>query len=247
MFSYYGAKTRIIQHYEAPLHSTVIEPFAGSARYALKYWERDVRLYDLSDHVIQVWEYLIQASENDILSLPDVPSKVSLDGYTQLSEAERYLIGFHLCRGKAKPRKVGHGQNSWDRDKIRIAGELYKIRHWKIQKACFCSIPNIEATWFVDAPYQQTMAGPNKSDRYSHWAVDYELLAFWCESRKGQVIVCEGDGADWLPFNLLTKSHSNTNNRQTKEVGEYVWTSSRPAYLDRLRSELNRPIMESCK
>ena len=46
MWSYYGAKTNIIDHYPPPKFDKIIEPFAGSARYALKYYDRDIILVD---------------------------------------------------------------------------------------------------------------------------------------------------------------------------------------------------------
>lgn len=223
MFSYYGSKSKIIDLYPPPVCDKIIEPFAGSARYALKYWERDVLLCDLSNFVVDVWEYLIEASVTDVMGLPDVPSKVHLDAYKTLSAAERYLIGFHLCRGKAKPRKTGHGQNSWSRDKERIAKDLYKIRHWKIEQKSFTEIPNVRATWFVDPPYQSVQSRPGNSDRYPHWQVDYAALGRFILSRKGQVIACEGSGAEYLPFELLTTVNTNTNNSFVKRSVERIF------------------------
>lgn len=225
MFSYLGSKSKIIHLYPEPMHDVIIEPFAGSARYALLNWAMDVRLYDLSEYVVEVWRYLIQASTRDVISLPDVPSKTHLDDYKSLSTAERYLIGFHLCRGKAKPRKVGHGQNSWARDKVRIAENLYKIRHWTIEQKSFVEIPNQTATWFIDPPYKNTQERPGNSDRYPHGGLDYEGLARWINSRAGQVIVCEGEGADYLPFELLTTVNTNTNNRIVKKNAEMYYVN----------------------
>lgn len=222
MFSYYGSKSKIIHLYPEPEHKLIIEPFAGSARYALEYFDREVQLYDLSDYVVDVWKYLIQASEKDILSLPDVPSKTHLDNYKFLSTAERYLIGFHLCRGKAKPRKVGHGQNGWARDKHRIAENLYKIRHWTIEKNTYLNISNQTATWFIDPPYRSVQIREGNSDRYQH-RPHYPELAEWTKTRWGQVIVCEGEGADYLPFELLTTTNANTNNRIVKKNQELMY------------------------
>lgn len=224
MFSYYGSKSKIAHLYPAPKHSKIIEPFAGSARYSLLHFEKDVVLYDVSDYVIEVWNYLLQASEKDILSLPDVPSKTHLDAYTSLSTAERYLIGFHLCRGKAKPRKTGHGQNGWNRDKIRIAGDLHKIRHWKILRRTYATIPNEIATWYVDPPYEMVQTRIGNGDRYPHGNLNYEHLGDWCKERSGQVIVCEGAGANWLPFELLKEVNTNTNNKSVKKNEERIWT-----------------------
>lgn len=223
MFSYLGSKSKIVGLYPAPIHSTIIEPFAGSARYALKYFDREVKLFDLSEYVVEVWKYLIQASRKDILSLPDVPSKVHLDNYKQLSQAERYLIGFHLCRGKAKPRKVGHGQNSWMNDRERIAASVDRIRHWKIEQKSFTEIPNQRATYFIDPPYKNTQERTGNSDRYPHGGLDYHELGRWIETREGQVIACEGEGADYLPFSVLTTTNANTNNRIVKKTTELIY------------------------
>lgn len=224
MFSYYGSKSKLVKLYPAPEHEILVEPFAGSARYALEYWTRDVKLYDLSDYVVKVWQYLFEASEKDVLSLPNVDSKINLDDYTQLSEAERYLIGFHLCRGKAKPRKVGHGQNSWNKDKYRIAENLFKIKHWTIEQKSYTEIPNQEATWFIDPPYKNTQERKGNTDRYQHGGLDYTELAKWIKGRKGQVIACEGEGADYLPFEFLKETTANTNNTSTKHYNEYIYT-----------------------
>lgn len=56
MWSYYGSKSKIVSKYPSPIHSTIIEPFAGSARYSLKYWENDVILYDKYDVIIRLWK-----------------------------------------------------------------------------------------------------------------------------------------------------------------------------------------------
>lgn len=53
-----------------------------------------------------------------------------------------------------------------------------------------------QATWFVDPPYQ--VAGVRY--RYNSTRIDFAALGDWCRSLDGQVIVCENDGADWLPF-----------------------------------------------
>lgn len=224
MFSYYGSKSKLVKLYPEPVNSVIIEPFAGSARYSLEYWERGVMLYDVSHYVVTVWQYLIQASERDILSLPDVPSKVDLNDYKQLSDAERYLIGFNLCRGKAKPRHVGHGQNSWNKDKIRIANNLYKIRHWTIEQKSYTDIPNYVATWFIDPPYKNTQERKGNTDRYPHGGLDYTALAYWIKCRAGQVIACEGEGADYLPFEFLKETTANTNTKSTKRLNEYIYT-----------------------
>lgn len=46
MFSYYGSKSKIIRYYSEPKHDIIIEPFAGSAQYAFKYWDKQVTLIE---------------------------------------------------------------------------------------------------------------------------------------------------------------------------------------------------------
>lgn len=221
MFSYYGAKTKIIDKYPAPLHDAIVEPFAGSARYALKYWEHDVYLYDLSEYVVTVWQYLINASRKDILGLPDVPSKVSLDSYN-LTDGEKYLIGYCLCRGKSKPRMIGHGFNSWAKDRDRIADNIYKVKHWKVSRRSFgdVALTDVMATWFIDPPYQE--AQQKTTDKYLHWQIDYPQLADFIKTRRGQVIACEGSRVDYLPFEFLCLTGSTSN----RTCFEYIYTQN---------------------
>ena len=58
--------------------------------------------------------------------------------------------------------------------------------------------------------------------RYVHSAkdIDFNNLADWCKSRTGQVIVCEGANADWLPFKPL--SAQRTNKKMSNEV---IWSN----------------------
>ncbi len=227
MFSYYGSKSKIVKFYPEPQYDTIIEPFAGSARYSLKYWDRNVLLMDTSPYVSVVWKYLIAASEKDILRLPIVESKVSLDTIKSLSVAERYLIGFYLCRGKAKPRTVGHGQNSWvPATRRAIANDLYKIRHWNFVNLSYETLSYTgRATYFVDPPYKSVQERAGNSDRYPEWQVNYPHLADWCSERDGQVIVCETSGATWLPFRELVEVNANTNGKSVKKNKEMIWTN----------------------
>jgi hypothetical protein len=56
-------------------------------------------------------------------------------------------------------------------------------------------MPDIEATWFVDPPYNN-----RAGSYYIENSIDYVALGTWCHERRGQAIVCENEGADWLPF-----------------------------------------------
>ena len=81
-----------------------------------------------------------------------------------------------------------------------IAAQVGRIRHWRIIHGSYeaAALPHV-ATWFVDPPYQ--VAGSHY--RYGSKQIDYSALGAWCRARDGQVIVCEGGGADWLPFQTI--------------------------------------------
>jgi hypothetical protein len=63
--------------------------------------------------------------------------------------------------------------------------------------------------------------------------VDYEALANWCRERRGQKIVCEPEGAAWLPFQHLRLARNSIGH----ETAEVIWTES-PAYDAELGVEL---------
>jgi len=193
MFSYYGSKSKIAHLYPKPNCHKIIEPFCGSARYALRYWDKEVLLVDKWHKIVKVWEYLQEASPQDILKLPILQYKDSLDNY-ELCDAERWFLGFLIARGSRRPNVVAQKFNNMKADLVRISKSLYKIKHWVIKEGSYEDIVNEEATWFIDPPY--FIGG----EQYSIPQPDYAHLAGWCQSRKGQVIVCENTKAGWLPF-----------------------------------------------
>lgn len=206
-FSYLGSKSKLAEQYPKPSNDIIIEPFCGSAAYSLLHYQKDVRLSDINPSVITAWEYLLNASSKDILSLPILKPKEHIQGYN-LSEGERALIGFNLCRGKSQPRKTGHGFNSWtEKRRQYIAENLHKIKHWKIQLMDYSEIPNEIATYFIDPPYEKVQQ--TTSEKYSHWRIDYSKLKDWCLSRRGEIIVCENADAEWLPFKYFRASGAN--------------------------------------
>lgn len=69
MWSYYGSKSKVINLYPPPKFGKVIEPFAGSARYALKYFDRDVLLVDKHDAIVKIWKWLQVCSKDGVFSI----------------------------------------------------------------------------------------------------------------------------------------------------------------------------------
>lgn len=213
-FPYYGSKWRLAPKYPAPLYDTIIEPFAGSAQYATLYPDRKVVLCDLSEYVCGVWEYLIKATEADILRLPSVA--YCIDDFPQLCQEEKWLIGFWFNQMSTTPKRnmVKHarisletndrkylGNNYWcERNKIMLAYQSQFIKHWQIYNCSFERLSNPYATWFIDPPYLNI----RQSKEYRNACVEHLQLHGWALSRMGETIICESVGAWWLPFRPLT-------------------------------------------
>jgi len=70
-------------------------------------------LLDKNQDVADVWHYLLAASKNDILSLPDVSVGDDIRNITTLSSAERKLIGFHINPGSTAPRNFVMKASRW--------------------------------------------------------------------------------------------------------------------------------------
>lgn len=225
-FSYYGGKWRnAVKLYPTAEHDVVVEPFAGSAGYAIRNWQKQVVLCDIDPVVAAVWRYLIRVPAAEILSIPDIGPDDSVDDLPICQEA-RYLVGFWLNRGSSRPKKRpskwmrdGNRPGSFWGDRVRqtIARQVDLIRHWKVYCCSYEICPAFgPATWFIDPPYQ--VAGQH----YRHGAagLDYTSLGQWCRNRSGQVIVCENQGADWLPFAPLADVKTTRGGRSN----EVYWT-----------------------
>jgi site-specific DNA-adenine methylase len=223
MFSYYGSKSQIVDYYPRPKYWKIIEPFAGSARYSLKWFENDVLLVDKYEVVVRIWKWLQKCSVNDIMSLPKLSKGMDLR-HSDLSEDEMLFLG--MCAGisSTTPRFKISGfageQNGRKNRFKRIADQLYKIRHWEIRLDSYENLENETATWFIDPPYQ--FGG----HAYKENKIDFSYLAEWCKERNGQVLVCENSKADWMDFKPMV-DFRGANNKFSTEV---IWSNIKTSY-----------------
>ena len=218
MWSYYGRKTKVIDYYPHPIHDKIIEPFAGTAVYSLynNNWEKDITLLDKYDIVIKTWHYLQNTTREQILSLPEMNYKDKIDDHEYLSQEEKWLIGFNINGGSTQPKKTTMKFNVWNRVKLQIADNLYKIKHWDIREGDYHDLDNVEATWFIDPPYQHG----GKYYRHGTKNLDFQELGEWSTSRNGQIIICENTKADWLDFKPLKKMKGSLHT-----TIEAIWTN----------------------
>lgn len=218
MFSYYGSKSKLVGCYPYPKYDKIIEPFAGSARYSLKHFEKEVLLVDKYEIIIKIWKWLQKASERDIMNLPEPEYKEDIRNYN-LSEDERNLLSFLVARGVSSPQYIVQQFSDIKSAKKQIAQQLFKIRHWEIKHGDYRNIPNEESTWFIDPPYQ--FGG----EHYKINNIEYQPLATWCKERMGQVIVCENSKASWLPFRQMAALNGAYGTTQ-----EVIWSNQQTVY-----------------
>lgn len=224
MFSYYGSKSKVVNYYPPPKFNKIIEPFAGSARYSLKYWQNNVTIVDKYKVIIDVWKYLQSASKNDILGLPKLQKGDDLNNFN-LTQPEKDFLGFLICAGVSQPvKKVasfeGIGINRGMIEKT--ANNLHKIKHWIIKQGDYEDLENEEATWFIDPPYQ--FGGEHYKESSKN--LNFKDLAEWCKSRNGQIIVCENTKATWMDFKPM-KQIQGAGNTDTTEA---IWSNYRTNY-----------------
>jgi hypothetical protein len=229
-WNYFGGKWRSARSYPAPQFGTVIEPFAGAAGYSLHHHQRAIVLVEKYHVVAEVWRFLTSAKPTEVLRIPIVEAVDDLPRW--VCSGARWLVGFALnfatsapratlSSGLRKLRSRGHRLAGWtDERRALVAMQLEAVKHWRVIEGDYSQAPEMVATHFIDAPYQGR-AGMN----YVHGspALNYDRLAAFATSRRGQTIVCEGLGAKWLPFSIHRPSKAGPARAVSHEV---IWTGS---------------------
>lgn len=228
---YYGGKHRAAPLYDPPRHRLIVEPFAGAAGYSCQHYRNDVLLIDANPDVVATWEWLIGATRNDVMALPPRLEYGQPVADLGLPAGAELLLRWWCNDGAASPcrsasRWAAMPGKGWHRGiRARIARDVEQIKHWRMMPGTYRDAPDVDARWFIDPPYQGR-AG-------SHYpagsaAIDYADLADWCRSRRGDVTVCEGPAADWLPFAPFATIRANPSQTGGKRSREVVWRNFEP-------------------
>jgi len=238
LFSYFGSKVRIAKRYPAPVYPTIVEPFAGAAGYSCLHFHKQVRLWEVNPTIHGAINYIIQSDPEAIRSLPLLGNADSIDDL-RIEQEAKWLIGLWSATAAAHPgkclykwaREGGNKSGYWSaKCRRRLAVTAAKIKHWEVHLGSYTDIPVDEigpATWFVDPPYQDA----GRHYPFGSSLIDYTKLGEWCRALPGQVIVCENEGADWLPFRpLCSFSGAAKAGKSRRITTEAVWMQNGNEY-----------------
>lgn len=228
LFSYFGGKWKHVPRYPKPEHETIVEPFAGAAGYSTAYYRRKIVLCEKSPRIAALWKYLVKVKPEEVLRLPLLRAGEKVSDIPGLNDEARTLLGLRIGQGSQAPRDTASpwGADNWNEAaRATLALQVELIRHWRIIEGDYTKAPNVNATWFIDPPYQV------EGFRYtaSGNAIDFPKLGEWCRARKGLVMVCENEGADWLPFvpffemSGATRKVDEQGKKTAKKSVEVLW------------------------
>jgi site-specific DNA-adenine methylase len=233
MFYFYGGKRRLARFYPVPRYATVVEPFAGSAAYGVRHLipvkgKRTVDkliLVEKDRRVYETWTALLDMTVDDLLSYP-------------IPEAGDRTSDFLLMTSACSNRIARTTEMTVTTRMPDVLRRMFKqmaevLPHVKgrveIILGDYTDAPNIEATWFIDPPYhvegRPQSRGMGYADGCDSYSLDYDALAGWCKRRKGQKIVCEQKGAEWLEFKHLRLARNSIGNK----AAEVYWAD--PAHV----------------
>jgi 16S rRNA G966 N2-methylase RsmD len=214
VFHYFGRKARAAKTYPAPDYPLIIEPFAGSMAYSLTHRPAQAIGIERDENTHALWHRLASMTAEEIRNYPPpVVGERSTDRYV-ITTAQGNGAALSNYR-TVTPFMVEHFEKQ----------RTMTLRHHAYARTVLYSLgdyrqaPDVECTWFIDPPYQGVKGG------YRHHQIDYAELAEWCMTRRGQVIVCEGNTATWLPFeHHVTFRGMPSFGKTARPVAEHVLT-----------------------
>ena len=232
LFKWFGSKWLSSRLLPVPEHETLFEPFAGSAGYSLRHYERTVTLCERDPHLFALWTWLIQeATERAIREIPLDLKEGSDIREVGLSKGQELLLKTWQRTNNVGDcwtiSPWGNKPGQWTANtRSRVASEFHAIKHWKVERDAFQVLGRTEvATWLIDPPYRFNY-------QYRGSPLDYVTLAKSVLDLHGQVIVCEaacqktGALPTWLPFTFfgsrITSRRKSNNNHHSNEL---IWTN----------------------
>lgn len=196
---------------------------------------------DLDEKTHAIWQFLTSPLASDLASV--IPASVPVGQKVSeltlwddvlashvvpdvVSQGMLYLLQAEANHGTQGARGIHDqvtsiGANCWPRLKRKLEWVIPHVKSFKVTMLDYRELPDVEATWFVDPPYNN----PAGMRYRTSGGIDYRELGEWCKSRRGQVIVCENAGADWLDFQPLIERQGIKSSYQKSTAMEVIWTN----------------------
>lgn len=227
LFKWFGSKWLSSRLLPAPLHSTVVEPYAGGAGYALRHAEKRVVLWDDDPNLQILWPWLIQAKESDIREIPiNVPEETDIRTLG-LSLGQAMLMKHwqrtNNCGDCWTVSPWGNKPGQWTANtRARVASEVESIAHWEFAKPDWT---HENTTYLIDPPYLYNYRYRTGLKPFSHTTLANNVSSIPTSS---QVIVCEAicpktqSVPNYLPFTFfgerITSRRKANENHHSKEL-----------------------------
>ena len=229
LFKWFGSKWLSSRLLPEPRHDVIVEPFAGGAGYSLRHAEKCVHIAETDPHISKLWKWLLKgATQAKILEIPrgvkegtDIRTLGLSDGQALLLKSWQRTNNVGDC-WTISP--WGNKPGQWTANtRARVAEEVHAVKHWTFIEggATAAFALTLEATWFVDPPYQFNYS-------YRSVPLDYSKLSSSVRRLRGQVMVCEaicpktGNVPKYLPFKFwgerITSRRKVTENHHSKEL-----------------------------
>jgi hypothetical protein len=183
-----------------------------------------VILVEKDPRVCEIWERLLDMDEDDLLNYPIPKAGERTSDFLLMTSAcsNRIARTKEMIVTKRMPVVL-------KRMFKQIAAVLPHVKgRIEIIEGNYTKAPNIAATWFIDPPYhvngRPQQRGMGYAEECNSASLDYAKLAEWCRKRKGQKIVCEQKGAEWLPFEHLRLARNSIGNN----AAEVAWVDPIP-------------------
>ena len=236
LFKWFGSKWLSARTLPPPLHDQIIEPFAGSAGYALRHARRQVLVCETDPHIKSLWSWLVgEATEDAIRAIPvGVPEGADIRTLGLSAGQALLLKTWQRTNNVGDCWTIspwGNKPGQWTANtRARVASEFGEIAHWRVGRGDgrdeLAAAHTAETTWFVDPPYQHNYS-------YRQAPLDYARLAALVLTQSGQRIACEaicpktGTRPDWLPFadfgSRITSRRKAENHHHSHEL---IWMSA---------------------
>src|SRR5258708_32739383 len=104
-FYYFGGKWMQARRYPKPEYPLIIEPFAGSAGYATRYYYKKLLLFEKDPLIAGLWKWLIKVSPAEIRRIPLLGADDTVDDLGNVAQEAKHLVGFRIVVATATPAK----------------------------------------------------------------------------------------------------------------------------------------------